>query len=184
MKDKVLKQKLRMPDDAALDKLASILEGWRLHFLGEQSLNPLRHKTHLAATDLAEALKRQREIYVKGITETHAQFLRDNVETIDCALSSLNGIWLAGMAVEYVGSFDPHWKWLADDALPGDFATAIQSTNPNVKLGIGHTGPLARFISAVVPHLTGEKPSAQSVATQLKAIKRLKAIERLRVGEI
>jgi hypothetical protein len=44
----------------------------------------------------------------------------------------------------------------------------MRPANPNIKIGLGHGGPLGRFIGAVVPMLTGEVPSADSVSAELK----------------
>jgi hypothetical protein len=48
----------------------------------------------------------------------------------------------------------------------------MSPANPQLKLGLSHNGPLARFFAAIVPFLTGEHPTPGSVATQLKARKR------------
>jgi hypothetical protein len=58
------------------------------------------------------------------------------------------------------------------DALPIDFERAMLSTNPSFKAGIGHSGPLTRFIAAIAPILTGERPTSDSVATLLKKRKK------------
>jgi hypothetical protein len=65
------------------------------------------------------------------------------------------------------------WQWLAN-VLPIDFEIAMRSTNRNYKTGLSHNGPLARFIAAVVPSLTGQHPTPDSVATQLKKLRKLR----------
>jgi hypothetical protein len=56
------------------------------------------------------------------------------------------------------------WQWLAD-VLPIDFENAMRSADPNYKTGLSHNGPLARFIAAVVPSLTGQHPNPDSVVS-------------------
>jgi hypothetical protein len=57
-------------------------------------------------------------------------------------------------------------------ALNTGFEIALRSTNRGFVAGLGHNGPAARFIAALVPLVTGEHPSAGSVATQLKLRRR------------
>lgn len=57
------------------------------------------------------------------------------------------------------------------NALVLDFINAIKPANPTLDLGIGHEGPIARYIAAVVPLITGETPPATSVATKLKKLR-------------
>jgi hypothetical protein len=68
----------------------------------------------------------------------------------------------------YVGE---RWPTVAG-VLIKDFRNAKLPANPELKLGFGHNGPLARFFAAIVPLLTGEHPTPESVVTQLKGRKR------------
>jgi hypothetical protein len=67
----------------------------------------------------------------------------------------------------YVGE---RWAAVAG-VLVKDFHNAMLPANPELKLGLSHKGPLARFFAAIVPFLIGEHPTPESVATQLKARK-------------
>jgi hypothetical protein len=174
MQEKVITGKLKMPSEEALVRLAAILEYWRQHYLAQQRIWPLEHEAHTAAAGLETALLKQREIYVSGLAtavkykKPHViEFLHEKVAAIDGVLKSLAAIYHKSIAIERVGSLNPNWKWLAG-ALPGDLTNALQSTNPGLAVGIGHNGPLVRFIAAVVPYLTGERPTPASIATQLK----------------
>jgi len=51
------------------------------------------------------------------------------------------------------------------------FVAAMRSTNPKLDIGLSNEGPVTRFVVAVVPHLTGEDPTAQGVAQHLKRLK-------------
>ncbi len=48
------------------------------------------------------------------------------------------------------------------------FGTAMRPTNPGVRLEIGNTGPVSRFVAAAVPLISGERPTVDAVAQELK----------------
>ncbi len=60
------------------------------------------------------------------------------------------------------------WKWLAD-ILPVDFETAMRSTNPDFQATPSYPGPFTRFVEAIVPLITGDHPTAASVASFYKS---------------
>ncbi len=57
------------------------------------------------------------------------------------------------------------------------FREAMQTTNPDVILELSDTGPVARFVTAAIPLITGETPTQVAVARHLqrKATKRARA---------
>jgi hypothetical protein len=160
----VIAPRLKMPTKDALEKLASILEGWRIEYWRAQHIEPLQHKAAITSLDLLSTLMGLREKY-SAINGAGNGILADRIETIDHAREAIGRLFNKWIAIEHSG--DLTWHWLAN-VLPVDFATAIQTTNPTYKIGIGHAGPLARFIEKIVPLLTGEQPTVGTVATQLK----------------
>ena len=175
----MLRGRLRMPGDAELKELASILEYWRLVFQNEQ---PLHHRRQLQDKGLA-ALKALSDV-LSNIAELDAAELNAAVResapagiirklgersmTINDVRRVIERIGTSRALVESPASHGfERWQWLAD-VLPEDFVNAMKLSNPTFAPGLGHTGPVARFIEAVVPVLTGEHPTAASIATQLK----------------
>lgn len=59
------------------------------------------------------------------------------------------------------------WKRLAP-ILVRTFRKAMRSTNPGIELRISNDGPVARFCAAVIPMITGEEPTAITVARHLQ----------------
>lgn len=50
-----------------------------------------------------------------------------------------------------------------------DFRDAVLASNPGLRiLGNSNNGPVARFLVAVAPHVTGEKPNTEAVARFLR----------------
>ncbi len=174
---KVLKGRLKMPGDADLKKLALILEGWRQSYLSEQSAYSLRERqdnARKALDKLREALSELRTLnkhFFENAEQDHAPasvfiILNRRLAEIKHALTCLSRIETATFLSES-GIGAEGWMWLAG-VLPQDFENAMRPANPTIVFGLGHGGPLARFIAAVVPPLTGESITAQSVSAQLK----------------
>jgi hypothetical protein len=164
----VIKPPMKMPSAAALEKLASILERWRGDYWHHQHIAPLEKEIADGAGKMFPALEKLRKIY-EDRSDIPADIAK-KVDAINQALVSIARLYTKSIAVEHGGSLN--WGYL-NNAWPVDFANAIQTTNPNYKIGIGHTGPLVRFITAVTPCLTGESTTPESVATQLKGFLKL-----------
>jgi hypothetical protein len=175
---RVLRSRWATPGDAELEELARILEIWRQHYLAEQNvLSPRResqHRIRAALKTLTETLPKLKQInetcYAAAVRELAAvrilTVLEKRLAEINEAVSCITRIEQSSFLVEAgLGARD--WKWLAD-VLPQDFCNAMKRSNPKFTGGFGHDGPVARFVAAVAPMLTGEHPTAGSVATQLK----------------
>jgi hypothetical protein len=64
-----------------------------------------------------------------------------------------------------------HWSRYAD-LLAGALRKAMRSTNPGLELGISNDNPVVRFIAAIAPHITDERPTVAAVAQHLKRVRR------------
>jgi hypothetical protein len=182
----VLRGRLRMPDEAALRKLAHILEGWRQTYQGEQFARRRRKLQDEALKALDVLSYAVLNLWLwdqRNIRDAIGEHAPSNVRRIlnECASHSkevcraVDAIaWMPGVGHRLAESGLDRWSWLIN-VLPLDFVGAMQSTNPKFRPGIGHAGPLARYIAAVVPLVTGEHPSPGSVATQLKALRTRRA---------
>jgi hypothetical protein len=176
----VLRGNLKMPCDTELEKLARILERWRQTFLNEQVLlrrRELQDRALAAHKALADAISEIEKLDRSHFTEAAQESAPKHVLSYlseRLAESSDVGVLAArigshpGLAFSPSGYGASGWNWLAD-VLPVDFINSMKPTNPNFAPGLGHTGPIARFIAAVAPLITGEHPTPASTATQLKA---------------
>ena len=162
-----LKGSFQMPSAAAIKRLASILEDWRQHYIGSRIFDPLKKEAGVSAKMLLLILIKMKQEYEVGIYNFPE--LRSKVDAIDRAVTAIHSLHKEGIAVETAQLLG--WKWLSN-ALPDDFAEAIRTTNPGREIGISDDGPLSRFIAAIAPHLTGEHPTARSVSTQLKLLRK------------
>ena len=66
-----------------------------------------------------------------------------------------------------------HWN-MYQDALASAFIIAMSSTNPEIDLGISNAGPLPRFVTAMIPLITGDNPSELAVARSLQRARKLR----------
>jgi len=173
----VLRGHLRMPADAELKELARVLEHWRRVFQNEEIL---RHRRELqgkalvaleslskivskiAELDIANLHAAARDSAPAGVLHTLGERAKaiNDVRSIIRRVGNSPGLITAPASYGATG-----WQWLAD-ALRVDFARAMKPANP--ALVLTYRAPLARFIAAVAPLLTGEHPSPASITTQLK----------------
>jgi hypothetical protein len=176
---------LRMPGDAELEKLARILEGWRLIFRNEQAL---RHRRALqeqavaalkTANDVVRKIAEQDQAWLVNAVQNSAppgllRHLSDRVGAIYDVHANIERIAGSRALNEGAATYGSEsWRWLAT-VLVEDFRNAMKAANPSAKFGRGHGGPAARFIAAVTPMLTGQEPKSSSVSTQLKRLARNK----------
>lgn len=179
----VLGRDLKMPREADLKKLAAILEHWRQTYHGENILGErrkLQDDATTAVTKLSEIVHRLAELDTQNIVaaindSAPAGIQRDLVVRLSASghlREKVNDIAQSPTLLDSPMTYGATgWKFLID-VLPKDFFNAMKPANPTFALGISAAGPVARFIAAVVPKLTGEHPTVGSVATQLKARRR------------
>jgi hypothetical protein len=169
-----------MPGDADLDKLAGILEHWRLVFHNEEKLHHARGVLQRQASGtlkkLSDIVSKLVELDTSNLQAAHDNaplgvqvMLRNRLADSERVYAGVKRIGSHAELAPYKPAMG--WKWLAD-ALPKDFINAMKPNNPRFSPGLSYTGPVARFIAAVAPLLTGEHPSPASVATQLKLRRR------------
>jgi hypothetical protein len=178
----VLGNRLKMPADAEIGELARILNFWRSHYQERQIYRPLNQRKKKARDALAAfktscaILRDDAQRHLASATEDAAP--SGVLKTLARRLVEIGRMekWIAiaenssviADLEDYVGE-----RWLTvAGALIEDFHNVMSPANPQLKLGLSHNGPLARFFAAIVPFLTGEHPTPGSVATQLKARKR------------
>lgn len=167
----VIKRPLKMPTDESLRKLAEILEHWRGFYWCDQVLRPLE----IYIADTTRNLIDQMEILERAYRERDE---RPGVKPQDGDMKKLRALrssrpalsQLSAAFTEMEGNGSLTWRWLSN-ALPTDFERTMCSNNPSYSVGLGHSGPLARFVAAILPHLTGESFKPESVATELKQFK-------------
>jgi hypothetical protein len=174
--------RLKMPADAELEALARVLNVWHSEYYGDQAYrasNQWRKQARDALAALKDCCNNLRKETLRHVGSAIEDGAPDWVqETLGRRLQEIRAIEKSlAIAVNYsvIADLDNlvGERWLAvAGALTEDFRNAMLPANPELKLGFGHNGPLARFFAAIVPLLTGEHPTPESVATQLKARKR------------
>jgi hypothetical protein len=161
----VLKSRLKMPTDAALQKLASTLEFHRGQYWRNQNAEQLEKKVAVSADNLLSALKELGENYADHGSES----LKKKIGKIDQVTEAINQLFNESIAVEHYGNTT--WRFLAN-VLPAYFAEAIQTTNPEYKIKISSVSAIVRFIHKIAPLLTGEHPTPGTITTELKEFKK------------
>jgi len=175
--DKKVLGTLTMPGDAELEKLARILNGWHGQYYARQVMRPfdnLRAQAREVFSSLAAVifkLKACNQNYeadaIKESAPTYVMkqlSVRSNeIKSIEKFLEDARYFSILDVESHFV---DEGWKWLAQ-VLPKDFYNAVSPNNKGFEIGIGNTGPIARFVHSVIPCLTGEQPPIGSVGKQL-----------------
>jgi hypothetical protein len=167
-----------MPDDDGIAELARILNGWHGYYVAQQKLRPLAElrKKALDALSLLADVFSQLDDITKGFetyevnhtaSQTILAILRTRLTEIKTAQEFIEAAETFSVLVDPSLGEDRGWRWLAK-VLPDDFRTAMLSNNPT----FDGVKPVARFIAAVVPSLTGEQPTTASVVTQLRVVKK------------
>ena len=64
-----------------------------------------------------------------------------------------------------------NWKHVAS-ILATMFCDAMATSNPGVSFGNSNSGPVARFVSAILPQVTGDSVAPETVSAFLKELKR------------
>jgi hypothetical protein len=163
------KGRLVVPGDTEIANLSNVLNWWKRWFFAAQEAKLLNEKMKKAE----EALATLREV-MPAILEHH---------TKAADAGDPFAVWMAKAAREFsqaipssqtahfvnFESLPDHakdWRWLIK-VLPIDYKKAMLSTNPNAKFGVSKKGPLAKFLEAVIPQITGERPTAVAIGTQL-----------------
>lgn len=180
-----------MPTDGGLQRLSNILNNWHDWFFAAQEqrkLNEAKKAAEEAFKSLRSVLPTLGNYYNvaanRGDQYHGDQFARWQMQATALIAACVGLRW--DERTESFGTDDglmryaariihrdktPEvifgWQWLID-VLPKDFATAMATAN-RTAIGISDDGPLARFIAAVVPIITGESPTAATVKRQLSA---------------
>jgi hypothetical protein len=169
MQNQVLKNKLSMPSDDAL-------EGWRLNYLAEQNqikpASELQREAHNAAKKLTDILSKFRAMNMEykstAILESASpvvlKILEKRIAEIGESIDFMNRFSESGFLGDFGIGASRGWQWLAD-VLPEDFENAMKSTNTNFKAAASHSGPFTRFVEAIAPFVTGDHPPSDSVAS-------------------
>jgi len=164
--EKVLRRNLRMPGDIELEKLAAILDHWRVRYLTVQ-VDPIRQPQHDAKTALRAFTKAVEAMHLqidKCFADTAAPdtppWRRD---TWRDQLTAINAVRAQLACIQHSSIWDDRgigfggWAWLGP-VLVEDFVNAMKPDNPTFDPRLSYTGPVARYLEAVVPLVTGEKP--------------------------
>ena len=172
-----------MPGESELVEWARLLEGWRPHYF--RSLAEFYAASNKAAESLKEfdaAMSALQTINQKWMAEAEEEKANGDItKNLSNRNNEINEARIAAQQLTRLPTLNAHfqsirgWKWLAQ-ALVGDFENAMRPNNPGLGGGISRTGPLVRFIAAIVPFMTGEHPTRDSIAKQLQAVRKALAV--------
>jgi hypothetical protein len=143
----------------ALEALASILPGWEADALGDlRGLAELRDR---AGSSRPPSLEDIRDL--EEVREVAEQYLGD-VRALHAAVFVMRAKFDAGLFSDLpqVARWPDYVEELADG-----FVRAMASTNRKT-VGLGNSGPLARFLVAIIPLISGETPTADTVMRYLQ----------------
>lgn len=175
------------PDADALAKLVTRLEAIAEWYRTDQILassDTAKRKTSAALRKAREALAELRveEARFLDLAENNlamspgssyaaanVRCKRSDIDQLDQLAECIAGYERSPLLLENRSNID-RWSQYGHE-LREAFVEAMRSTNSKFDPGIGHNGPVARFIVAVAPLLSGEMPTADSVATKLKSMR-------------
>jgi hypothetical protein len=119
------------------------------------------------ATDKEKALFNK--FFVNGasmVVATMTCFLRVANHAHDAMMGNESPLPSSFFVPQGDGDCD-HWHACVEE-LASEFRLAMASTNPGLDLKDSNTGPISRFLSAVIPLITEEKPTPDAIARYLQ----------------
>ena len=180
----VLKKDEIMPSRADLTELARHLDGYRkLHLVNVEQWKPqaaAARKASQAARFLGTHLPKIRADAIASLPHFSSEpgFMIARIERDIAAMnaveSGLKYLLTESMAlVPMTTAMAPSEKWrdLAV-ALSDAFVNALRPNNPHRIFGRSNDGPVPRFVSAIIPHVTGDAPTTLAVGKVLKDLRR------------
>lgn len=199
LRDKVLGRRLKMPDGAALGELATYLNFHQRHYIDineSAARNALRDRAQAALDETAAAFSDLREtidsFYGKQPNPIVNAAMKKRLVQIDALLAAITTINKNAFWNEFwerdTSRPDRNAKWRELlYALTTDFQNAMKTTNRDARFGLSETGPLVRYLVAVIPAITGEQIAAGTVKRhghemQLRSKTRAIAKRRIALG--
>lgn len=165
--------KWKVPTDEALAELAGMLERWRGWYLvaqEAQNMNRLIAKAEKAVETLRATVP---EIWrIRRLIRAEAYSPEVDYDSEAKSAELVLAFCREKRTIEHFLTLarpEDHvsnWHWMVT-ALSEPFTAAMSSSNNRFTFGVSPAGPFARFVAAVVPLVSGDKPSLQSVARRV-----------------
>lgn len=180
----VLKGSYKTPSALRLHAIAERLETFRalahLEETGARAADGPNVKAKQALDVLSEVLpilkSRSEEWIAKcrdlALSPDEYPVIRDLIDADDCLANFIRSVAAASTSPIIRPAFSAvprvlSWKDFALE-ISEAFREVLQATNPGKKVGVANGGPVARFIVAVAPHVTGEELKPESVGRTLR----------------
>jgi hypothetical protein len=179
----VLSGRQHMPGDAEIDRLVDILNHWKSYYASVDSAdqtNELLRQEETALETLAVVLPQIRkkirtELDFFGVAKWNGEIVTAKEKRLK-EIESLLHLVVTAMQSKFWNRFWEQHKIVGEnrrwhevqDVLCRDFVDAMKPTNPDESFGLSENGILARFISAVMPMITGESVKVSSVGQHRK----------------
>jgi hypothetical protein len=170
-----------LPENAQIERLASILNIWKAQFYAAQQSRLFNEKLAEAEAAIISLRRLMPEIYQHRKTAADA----GDWFSVPMAESAKRLLEALDFPDSYPGTLPPvlacvhrdthknsfpnalkDWRWLIK-VMPVDFEAAMRPANPSIIFGKSKGGPLTRFLEAIIPRVTGENPPASAIGAQL-----------------
>ncbi len=94
--------------------------------------------------------------------------VEDRIPLIENFIKSATDLKAHGLLADYKKELDVNkWHYWAV-YIASIFCDVINKNNPSIDLRYSNTGPIVRYLSAVIPLITGEEPTAVNIARYLQ----------------
>jgi hypothetical protein len=116
--------------------------------------------------DCSEALKAAQ----RSRSEVMLRLCQEDLVALDALIAAVAATRVRHSLLLPISQLAPpieRWHHFAED-LADAFRGAMHSTNPGLELRLSNNGPVVRFLKALVPEITGEEPTLNSVARYLQ----------------
>ncbi len=104
---------------------------------------------------------------------SHARRLKHEISALDLIQSNLEILLHKStvLRLEQEGELVKRWQELAHE-ISEVFRETMKGSEEHPLLRYSNAGPVARFVAAVIPCITGDNPTIQAVAQHLKRLTR------------
>lgn len=94
--------------------------------------------------------------------------VEDRISLIENFINSATNLKEHGLLADYKEQLSVNkWHFWAFD-IASLFCNVINKNNPRINLRYSNTGPIVRYLSAVIPLISGEEPTAVNIARYLQ----------------
>ncbi len=151
------------PSDEEVSRLAGIFTHWKILYYGYQQKRGEHEAAANDASEARQAVETLRRVLPRLIARHDAEgdpFAKWQVKHLQALQDALHNA-LHDIATPQM-PYPNDWRWLLTDEV------LLKEITPNFPgAGISNEGPIARFLAEIIPHITGQKIEAATIAQQI-----------------